>query len=95
MIVLTLVLSILAWAMLSMAIPKHGDAVLKRRISESGKRRLRWFGTLLLFIGAYALIAEKGWEFGAVYWLGVIMLTAMLWVLVLAAIMLVQNWKNG
>lgn len=83
MIVLTIVLSILAWAVLSTAMPKHGDAVLKRRISESVKRRLRWTGMLLLFIGAYALIAEKGWEFGAVYWFGIIMLTAIAWVLML------------
>lgn len=83
MIALTVLLSILAWAMLSMAMPKHGDAVLKRRISETVMRRLRWTGTLLLFIGAYALIAEKGWEFGVVYWLGIIMLAAIAWVLML------------
>ena len=83
MIALTVVLSILAWAVLSVAMPKHGDAVLKSRISESVKRRLRWTGMLLLFIGAYALIVEHGWEFGPVYWLGVIMLTAIAWVLML------------
>ena len=83
MITLTVLLSILAWAMLSMAMPKHGQAVLKRRSSEAAMQRLRWAGMLLLLAGAYVVIAEKGWEFGAVYWLGIIMLTSMLWVLAL------------
>ena len=86
MMVLTIVLSILAWAMLSMAMPKHGNAVMQRQTSKAGMRRFRWLGMLLLFIGSYALIAENGWEFGAVYWLGIIMLTSMLWVLVLTKI---------
>jgi hypothetical protein len=86
MIALTALLSVLAWAMLSMAMPKHADAVLKRHLGETGAQRLRWAGMLLLFVGAYAVIAEKGWEFGAVYWLGIIMLTGMLWVLVLTKI---------
>lgn len=83
MMALTVLLSLLAWAMLSMAMPKHGNIVLKRQLGETGARRLRWAGMLLLFVGAYAVIAEKGWEFGAVYWLGIIMLTSMLWVLLL------------
>jgi Protein of unknown function (DUF3325) len=83
MIVLTIVLSILSWAVVSAAMPKHGNAILKRQLSEAGQRRLRWSGICLLFLGAYALMAEKGWEFGLVYWLGVIMLTAIAWVLML------------
>ena len=95
MIALTIVLSILAWAMLSLAMPKHGNAILNRELHEAGRRRLQRLGILLLFISAYAVIAEKGWEFGPVYWIGIIMLTALLWVLVLAAVMSVRNWKNG
>lgn len=83
MIVLTVVLSILAWAMLSMAMPKHGNAMLQRQLGKTGARCLRWLGMALLFAGSYAVIAENGWEFGAVYWLGIIMLTSMLWVLIL------------
>ena len=83
MMALTVLLSLLAWAMLSMAMPKHGNIVLKRQPGKTGARRLRWLGTLLLFLGAYAVIVEKGWEFGVVYWLGIIMLAAIAWVLML------------
>lgn len=86
MIALIVLLSMLAWAVLSVSMPKHGNALLKRQLREAGQRRLRWFGISLLGIGAYALIAEHGWEFGPVYWLGVIMLSALLWVMILTKI---------
>jgi hypothetical protein len=95
MIAFTVLLSILAWAMLSTAMPKHGSAILKRELSEAGQRSLRWAGMLLLLIGFYVSIIEAGWEIGPVYWVGIIMMTALLWVLVLVAVMSLRNWKNG
>lgn len=83
MIALTVLLSILAWAMLSMAMPKHGRAILKRPISDALVRVLRWAGFCLLLLGFAVVVAGAGWEFGAVYWLGIIMLTAIAWALLL------------
>lgn len=83
MIALTMLLSLLAWAMLGMAVPKHAQAILKRPIGQSAMHILRWSGFSLLLLGFAVVVAGAGWEFGAVYWLGIIMLTAILWVLLL------------
>lgn len=83
MIALTMLLSLSAWAMLGMAMPKHAQAILKRPIGQSAMRTLRWSGFSLLLLGFVVVVAGAGWEFGAVYWLGIIMLTAILWVLLL------------
>lgn len=83
MIALTILLSLLAWAMFSMAMPKHGQAILRRPIGNAAMRALRWAGFSLLLLGFALVVAAAGWEFGAVYWLGIIMLTAIVWVLLL------------
>lgn len=83
MIALTVLLSLLAWAMLAMAMPKHGQAILKRPIGKTTLRALRWSGFSLLLLGFAVVVAGAGWEFGAVYWLGIIMLSAIAWVLLL------------
>lgn len=95
MIALTVLLSILAWAMLSMAMPKHGRAILKRPISNALMRVLRWAGFSLLLLGFAVVVAGAGWEFGAVYWLGIIMLTSLLWVLTLTLIASVKPPSQG
>lgn len=83
MIALTILLSLLAWAMLGLAMPKHGQAILKRPIGAAALRTLRWAGFSLLLLGFAVVVTAAGWEFGAVYWLGIIMLTAIVWVLLL------------
>ena len=57
MIALTMLLSLLAWAMLGMAVPKHAQAILKRPIGQSAMHILRWSGFSLLLLGFAVVVA--------------------------------------
>lgn len=81
MIVGAFFLMLAAWCLLSLAQPKHHEALLRRKAATATTRSLRVFGALLLCIGLAACVHARGWEQGPVFWAATLMLSALAWVL--------------
>lgn len=80
MFALGICLTLWAWGLLSLGLPRHAaDAMRPVRL-----RARRAAGWTLLAAGPVWFVAGWGWEFGLVYWAAVLMLCAIVWVLLLA-----------
>jgi hypothetical protein len=80
-LVLATLLGLVAWATLSLGLPKHFRALRARDPSLGERKFLRAIGWSTLVAMCAVCIAAHGWEFGSVYAVVLMMLTALAWAL--------------
>ena len=80
-LVLATFLGLVAWATLSLGLPKHFRALLARDPSLGERKFLRAIGWSTLVAMCAVCVAAYGWEFGSVYAAVLMMLTALAWAL--------------
>ena len=80
-LVLATFLGLVAWATLSLGLPKHFRGLLGRDPSLGERKFLRAIGWCTLVAMCAACVAAYGWEFGSVYAAVLMMLTALAWAL--------------
>ena len=78
-LLIAILLFLAAWAALSLAVEKHFRALRRRVPTVRERKRLRIAGWSALLAACATCIAAHGWEFGPVYALVLLMLTALAW----------------
>lgn len=73
-----------AWCLLSLGLPRHHQAVLRQPLTHVRRRGLRMGGWGLSLAGFAWFVGWKGWELGPIFWVAALILTALVWVLLLA-----------
>ncbi|MET1756312.1 DUF3325 domain-containing protein [Novosphingobium sp. RD2P27] len=76
MTVLALAATLLAFALLGLSTDAHHGRRFGRRQTPERKRRMRLAGWISLAIALVPAVASRGWVFGPVLWLGLLMLSA-------------------
>lgn len=76
MIAIALLFALVSFGAFGLATNEHFQRVAGRR--HSGATRIRWRAAawLALAMSAAASIVARGWAFGPVWWLGIVMLAA-------------------
>jgi hypothetical protein len=74
------------FAALALAMDRHYADAFGRGESPSHRLRrgMQWAGTLGLVLSLAMIVANAGWAFGSLYWLGVLTLAAVVLALLLA-----------
>lgn len=80
-------LSLLGFALLLLAIPRHQQDWLRRKLSLSLNRALRLSGFAALALAFVVAGAGLGWAYGAVAWCG--------WLTIAAALVVTANTNRG
>ena len=83
MLAIGIALTLAAWCLLSLGLPRYHQQALRRPLPARRARTLRAGGWMLLAVSAVWFITTQGWEFGPVFWLAALMLTGLTWSLVL------------
>lgn len=78
-LVLCALLGLAGWAALSLGLPKHFRVLRGRDPGSTERRSLRTFGWLALIAIFAVSFAAHGAEFGSVYAVLLLMLTALAW----------------
>lgn len=86
MLALGIVLIVSGWCLLVLAMPKHHQALRGRPGSPARLRALRMGGWLAFAASLACFVAVIGWEQGPVFWACALMLSALAWPLLLAAL---------
>lgn len=79
-----LCITLWAWCLLSLGLPRHHQAVFLRPPTPARRRALRIIGWALLGVGFAWFVGGEGWELGATSWSAALMLSAIAWVLSMA-----------
>lgn len=76
MTAIALLFALASFGAFGLATDEHFQRVAGRR--HSGATRIRWRAAawLALALSAAASVVARGWEFGLVWWLGIVMLAA-------------------
>jgi drug/metabolite transporter (DMT)-like permease len=86
MLLLGTALILLGWCLLVLAMPRHHQALRGRPAAPGRARVLRIAAALALAASLACYVAVIGWEQGPVFWTCALMLSALAWPLLLAAL---------
>ncbi|KAB8198130.1 DUF3325 family protein [Lysobacter maris] len=79
-----LALSIGAWMLLALGLPRHRQAVFGAAASDRGGHLLRLAGWSLLPLAFAIAVEDHGWGQGPIFWAAALVIAALAWVLLMA-----------
>jgi hypothetical protein len=85
MMVLVFALSLLAWALLALGLPRHHGAWFGKPPTPMRRRTFRGLGWAGLPLGWALAVSLRGYELGSVLWAVLLMLAALAWALLMTA----------
>lgn len=83
MLLAGLCLALWAWCCLSLGLPQHHLAVLRRPPTHARSRWLRIAGWAQLMAGFMWFTGWQGWQLGLIFWSAALVVTAIVWVLLM------------
>ncbi|MCF7220692.1 DUF3325 domain-containing protein [Marilutibacter chinensis] len=83
MLGLVLALSLTAWILLALGLPRHHKAVFGTDPAPARRRLLRAAGWCLLPLGFAVAAADRGWGQGPIFWAASLVIAALAWVLLM------------
>ena len=78
------ILSLLAWALLALGLPRHHAAWFGPAPAVARRRVFRVLGWSGLPLGWWLAVAGQGYELGSVLWAVLLMLSALAWALLMS-----------
>lgn len=85
MIALVFLVSLLAWALLALGLPRHHASWFGTAPMGMWMRVFRLLGWLGLPLGWALAVVMRGYELGSVLWAALLMLAALTWALLMTA----------